>query len=72
MKGLYRCLRIYGRLAPVKFRDTQTYGYIDTNGNTVIPARFDIASIFRDGLAVYVEGEVRGHYRFIDREGTLQ
>ena len=51
------------------FQDTSTrkYGY-KHNGRVVIPARYDIASPFNNGLA-YVS--INGKWGFIDKKGTL-
>jgi len=45
---------------------TGKYGYIDQNGVFVIPARFDRAYEFSEGLALVFEGNERF---FINREG---
>jgi hypothetical protein len=43
-------------------------GYIDKTGKVVIPARFDTACAFRDGLAMVKEGRTWG---FIDKTGQM-
>lgn len=46
----------------------QGLGYIDTQGTTVIPARFRVAGSFSEGLAAIVNG---GKLGFIDRAGEI-
>lgn len=47
---------------------TGRYGYIDRNGRTVIPHRFDFAREFTEGLASVRTGDSWG---FIDRAGNF-
>ncbi len=51
-------------LAAVKINDR--WGYIDRTGAFAIPAQFDQASFFSDGVAPVKSG---GKYKFIDRTG---
>ena len=51
----YKNLIYYGfknGLTPVKDKLSSKYGYIDRDGNLIIPHKFDSASGFRDSLAV--------------------
>jgi bifunctional DNA-binding transcriptional regulator/antitoxin component of YhaV-PrlF toxin-antitoxin module len=49
--------------------ETKTTGYIDTTGKLAIPARFEHAGDFSDGLAFVL---LQGRYGYIDRTGKLQ
>jgi hypothetical protein len=51
--------RFQGGLATIE-RDG-LYGYIDTNGETVIPRMFDVASGFQSGLALVTKGKAKGY-----------
>lgn len=44
------------------------YGYVDAEGNFVIPPRFDGADVFSEGLAVVLDS---GSFGYIDTRGTL-
>lgn len=44
------------------------YGYADAAGKLIIPARYDMADTFSDGMAVVGE---RGRFGYIDDRGTL-
>jgi len=55
-------------LALYQDEKSHLWGYLDLNGKVVIPARFENAGLFYDGLAVVVEKEKIG---FIDHNGTL-
>lgn len=55
-------------LAPVKDADSGKWGYIDQSGDYVIPAQFDQAYSFSDGLAGVQVGDKRG---FILPDGTF-
>jgi len=60
-------------LAPVQDMDTEKYGYIDRQGQLVIPYQYDTASVFSetDDLAMFrVGGESLGRCGYIDREGN--
>ena len=49
------------------------YGYIDYNGNEVIPCQYDYAQTFHDGRAVVGMGQElsKQKYGYIDTEGKL-
>jgi len=53
--------------------DDDKWGYIDTSGKLVIPARFDIAGSFSNGLACVAEevGKKRFRVGYIDPSGKL-
>ena len=42
------------------------YGFIDKTGNEVVPCKYDIASDFREGLAIV---EMNGKRGYIDKTG---
>ena len=44
------------------------YGYADASGRLIIPARFDMADTFADGLALVRE---RGRFGYVDAHGSL-
>ncbi len=52
--------------APVLIGDK--VGYIDQTGKLVIPAKFDMASVFSKGYAVAWDGQ---YWRFIDKSGKF-
>lgn len=54
--------------APIPFRNGDLMGYMDSSKNVVIPARYDLALRFYDGLAEVHIGKKAG---FIDVKGKL-
>ncbi len=46
---------------------TYKYGFIDKQGNTVIPCKYDYAGSFSEGLALV---ELNGKWGFIDKQGN--
>ena len=54
----------------IRFHDqtSKKYGYKDENGNIVIPAKYDDALDFSDGLALV---KIKGKYGFIDKTDKL-
>jgi hypothetical protein len=44
------------------------YGYVDEAGNVIIPARFDGADSFSEGLAVVLDS---GRFGYIDSQGAF-
>ncbi|MBZ5607531.1 MAG: WG repeat-containing protein [Acidobacteriia bacterium] len=55
-------------LATRWFRDEKKYGFIDHSGKLAIPATFDYASSFAEGLAVV---KLEGRFGYIDHSGKL-
>jgi hypothetical protein len=64
------------------FRHGEVFGCVDQDGNVVIPAKFDWAGEFSDGLAVVNTGRINPYsrekrrdraerYGFVDRSGRL-
>ena len=53
-------------LALVQSMQNGKYGYIDSSGKFIIPPRYDIAFLFREGLAAVSK---EGRYGFIDKIG---
>lgn len=56
-------------LAVVQSAKTGLYGYIDKNGNEVIPCMYVAAKAFSDGMAVVKNDKY--DYGYIDKEGKL-
>jgi WG repeat protein len=50
------------------FPSERKYGYINREGATAIPATFEVAGSFSEGLAAV---EVRGRYGYIDHSGNV-
>lgn len=59
-------------LAPVKANGK--WGYIDTQGNTVIDFQYDLACVFHEGLAVVatVRADTRYSVGFVDTQGSYR
>ncbi len=55
-------------MAVVRLKGQNKFGFIDCRGDLAIPARFDSASDFHDGLALVKQGEL---YGFIDHCGKF-
>jgi hypothetical protein len=53
-------------LALVQSMQNGKYGYIDSSGKFIIPPRYDLAFLFREGLAAVSK---EGRYGFIDKTG---
>ncbi len=54
-------------LVPAK--ETNRWGFVDLEGNWIIPPQFDFARPFSDGLAAVL---LNGSYGFVNRSGALQ
>lgn len=52
-------------------RQSDKFGYIDRNGNIVIPPKFGYADDFHEGMAVVREDYLFGPYGFINTSGEL-
>jgi hypothetical protein len=52
----------------VRFTNGSTYGYMDRNGDKLIPAQFQEAEDFHDGLAKVKQN---GYYGYIDKTGNV-
>ena len=62
------CGREYqGLLTPKQDENTGKWGYVDTLGKSVIPFKWDTASVFIENLAIV---GLNGNYGFIDQKGT--
>lgn len=59
----YRILPFSERLAPFFNRNKQKWGYININGDKVIPEMFEDARCFRDGLAAVKSNEGWGYIK---------
>lgn len=47
------------------------YGYVDKNGNQVLPAKFASANIFNDGLAAVMPDGEKELWGYIDKTGKM-
>ncbi|MBM3981963.1 MAG: WG repeat-containing protein [Planctomycetes bacterium] len=52
----------------IEFALSDTCGYVDRDGTVVIPASYDQASIFSDGLAAV---QLNGRWGYIDTNGAM-
>ncbi len=65
-----------------RFKQSEKLGFFDRRGKVIIPARFDFAAPFSDGLALFCEGCIEheegehssfrgGKWGFIDKKGEI-
>jgi len=66
--SLLSCSPVSGDAGLYPVRIDGRYGYIDANERLIIPAKFQEAEVFSEGLAAVKQ---EGKYGYIDASGTM-